>query len=61
MVNAPVAYTLATVEPETVPYRAEETTDILAEPPRAQPAAQVEKSIKKLPAPVAVKTPAKSI
>ena len=59
MVNEPVAYTLATVEPDTVPYKAEEMTATFAGPPRAPPASHVEKSIRYAPAPVIVMTPAK--
>ncbi len=52
---------MATEDPETVPYKAEEITEILADPPRAHPAAQEANSIKKFPAPLAVSTAAKRI
>ena len=37
MVMAPSTATLATALPETVPNRAEETTETLADPPRYRP------------------------
>jgi hypothetical protein len=59
MVKLPVAYTLATVLPLTVPYSALASTAILAAPPRAHPAAQTANSIRKSPTPAFIITPAK--
>ena len=55
IVKDPVAYTLATVLPLTVPYKALAMMAIFAAPPLAHPAAQMVKLMKKFP------TPAKSM
>ena len=60
MVKEPVAYTLATVEPEMVPKSAEPITAILAGPPRAQPARPTATSITHSPTPARIITEAKS-
>jgi len=59
IVKLPVAYTLATVEPLMGPVKGARQTEILAEPPFAQPAAKVAKSIRNSPVPVAVMIAAK--
>ena len=48
----PSATTFATALPEIVPKRAEETTEILAGPPRYFPMATMAKSVKKEDPPV---------
>ena len=52
MVKEPVDTVLETEEPETVPWRAEDSTATLAGPPAAQPARELARSMKNWPMPV---------
>ena len=53
MVKVPVAYTLATAEPEMEPNRPLARMDALAGPPRRPEVQWVAKSMKNLPTPLA--------
>jgi hypothetical protein len=53
MVNTPVAVTLATALPETVPIRLEPTIATLAPPPREVPTRRKARSMNSWPPPIA--------